>query len=310
MIRMRQILCPIDFSNFSRHAFDYAVRIARAHDATVIAIHVFPAQSAVPTAAVPFGPEGPGPLALPEVDRQGLARHLELFLAGDGASDVRTEYLVVEAPSVTREILVQAERVEADLIVLGTHGRSGFERLLLGSTTEKLLRRASIPVLTVPSRAADGPPPASFTNVLCALDFSASSLAGLEYASSLAAPGASRLTVLHVVELLPVVYEPTIGTAFDVERDRPALMQAGLDRLRRTVGEPLRKQHDVEEVVASGKPYVEILKAAAARSADLIVLGVHGHNVVDRMMFGSTGAHVVRAAACPVLTVREARSSA
>ena len=308
MVRIRQILCPIDFSDFSRHAFDCALAIARAHQATVVALHVYPAPAVVTTGAVPFAPAGPEPFHLPEVDRASIVSHLARFVGVDIASDPAVQLLVVEAPSVNREILVQADRLAADMIVIGTHGRSGFERLLLGSTTEKVLRRSTIPVLTVPMAA--GAPPGAFAHILCAVDFSPSSLASLDYASALAAERGSRLTLMHVVELMPVVYEPTIGTPFDFERDRPALERASLEALRQAVPEPTRSRHQVQELVVSGKPYVQILKKAGELGAELIVLGVHGHNVIDRLMFGSTSAHVVRAATCPVLAVRDGAQAA
>jgi nucleotide-binding universal stress UspA family protein len=276
--------------------------VARSHGGTVTALHVFPVPGAVPV-AVPFGPEGPGPFALNDLDRESTVQQMKKFLAVDDSLGARVEFLVAEAPSVYREILAQADRRKADLIVMGTHGRSGVERLLLGSTTDKLLRRATMPVMTVPAEAPDVVPMQSFQRIVCAVDFSPCSLAALESASSLARETDSRLTVLHVIELLPVVYEPSMATPFDFERDRPMLEQAGRDHLHRFIPDLVARQSAIDEVVTSGKPYVEILKEAAERRADLIVLGVHGHNVLDRLLFGSTAGHVVRGAGCPVLTV-------
>src|SRR5262249_49240582 len=99
------------------------------------------------------------------------------------------------------EILAQAADMSADLLVLGTHGRSGFERLFLGSVTEKVLRKASCPVLTVPPGLPDAVPasPIRYACILCPVDFSESSLRALEYALSLAQETDARLAVLHVV---------------------------------------------------------------------------------------------------------------
>ena len=96
--------------------------------------------------------------------------------------------------------------MNADLLVLGTHGRSGFERLLLGSVTEKVLRRAPCPVLTVPRHHPEAvpPPPVLFKRIVCPLDFSDSSLRALEYALSLAQEADAHLTAMHVIEYEPV----------------------------------------------------------------------------------------------------------
>ena len=85
------------------------------------------------------------------------------------------------------------------LIVIGTHGAGGFEHLVLGSVTEKVLRRATCPVLTVPPRARTTAK-LPFKRILCPLDFSESSLAALDFAFSLAQQGDAELTILHVFE--------------------------------------------------------------------------------------------------------------
>jgi nucleotide-binding universal stress UspA family protein len=308
MVRIKHILCPIDFSEFSRHALDRALVMARAHDATVTALHVVPASVAVPV-GVPFGPEGPGPFLAHHVDREQAGDELVRFVGRAATRGVPVQPQVVEAPSAYREILLLADRLEADLIVMGTHGRSGFDRLLVGSVTEKVLRRANVPVLTVPSHAPDLVPAAdaAFHRIICAVDFSDCSLLAIAHAASLARESKSGFTVIHVVELLPVAYEPSMATPFDAYLDRPALEEAARGHLRRFVPDGIREQGQVEDVVVSGKPYAEILNLAAARNADLIVLGVHGYGVIDRLLFGSTAGHVVRQAVCPVLTVRERR---
>jgi nucleotide-binding universal stress UspA family protein len=299
MVRIKQILCPIDFSEFSRHAFDRAVAVARIHDATVTVLHVFPLPTPVPT--IPFGPEGPGPFVLHELDRDAVLAQMRKFLGLDGGARPALE--VVEANNTHQEILTQAERLSADLIVMGTHGRSGFQRLLLGSVTEKVLRTSPVPVLTVPV-LAPGTGKGAFERIVCATDFSDCSIAALRYAASLAMEGTVRLTVVHVVEIIPVGYEPMMVTPYDDASHRDELVKAARERLRRLLPETVREACMVDELVTTGKAYVEILGTAAERQADLIVLGIHGRNALDRFLFGSTTEHIVRRATCPVLTVR------
>jgi nucleotide-binding universal stress UspA family protein len=178
MVRIKKILCPIDFSAFSRRAFDRAVAIAKGHGASVSATHI------VSTQAGPLFPYmEPGAveaIVLSEADRERLMSELRRFLSIDESVRFPIDCEVIEAPSVYREILLQADRISADLIVMGTHGRSGFQRLVLGSTTEKVLRTPRPPVLTVgaaPDVApADG---SSFKQILCGFDFSDCSIRSL-----------------------------------------------------------------------------------------------------------------------------------
>ena len=309
MVRMKHVLCPIDFSDFSRHAFDRAVAIARAHGAALTALHVVPIQLATPV--LPYvEPESLGPFELSEASRERIVAELRRFLAVDASLGVEVSYAATEAPDVYQEILVHAERLPADLIVMGTHGRSGFQRLMLGSVTEKVLRKARAPVLTVPSAlpdvAAAGREP--FQRILCAVDFSECSMAALRYGALLAEESRARLAAVHVIELAPPVYDPLVGPPIDLPGYRQACETASRERLRNVIPTRLRTSKNivagVEEMVVCGKPHHEILRIAEEWQSDLIVLGVHGRNAVDRMLFGSTVEPVVRRAHCPVLTVR------
>jgi nucleotide-binding universal stress UspA family protein len=304
MFHIKHILCPIDLSDFSRHAFDRAVGVARCYDAKVSVLHVLPAPSAMP--AIPYGPEGPGPFGLQAFDRDHVLTELPRFLALEHSIGVPVEYHVVEAPSVAKEVVLQAERLSADLVVSGTHGRSGFDRLVLGSVAEKVLRSSRVPVMTVPPGVPDavtiGRDP--FRRILYATDFSGGSGVALRYAASLAQHGAAHLTAIHVVEPFPVGHDPIVGSTFNVAAYHAALERDAKERLRTAVPESIRLACETDDVVVNGKPYVEILRLAETRHIDLIVMGVHGRNALDRWVFGSTTEHIVRRATCPVLTVR------
>jgi nucleotide-binding universal stress UspA family protein len=306
MIRIKRILCPIDFSDFSRHAFDRAVAVARCYDAAISVLHVLPVPSVVP--AVPYGPEGPGPFGFQTIDRARVLAELPAFLAIEAGIGTPIDYHAVEAPSVHKEILLQAQRLAADLVVVGTHGRSGFDRLILGSVAEKVLRTSEVPVLTVPPHVTDVAPMwrEPFRRIVLATDFSVGSEAALRCAASLAQHAAARLTLVHVVEPIPVRRQPMVGTSFDVSGYVAQLEKEAIETLRESVPAWVRLGCETDDVVVKGKAYVEILRVAAERQADLIVLAVHGRNALDRMVFGSTTEHIVRRATCPVLTVRQA----
>jgi nucleotide-binding universal stress UspA family protein len=302
MIELSRILCPVDFSEFSQRALDRAFAIARCYKATVTVLHVVAPMPVATPGAYSFGSEMAQPLFLPPTDRSVVAAQVERFVQEERPPDVPVDILVEEAPHVYREILVQAERLKAGLLIIGTHGRSGFERLFLGSTADRVLRKAAIPVMTVPRRAPDAMPRGlvPFARILCAVDFSPQSTRALTYAMSLATVVNAQLTVLHVIEVFPQFQELMPPTALDVD----AWMNAAGRRLRELIPDAVRSRCTVREAVVSGKPYRQVLACAAEDNSELIVMGVHGHSAADRFFFGSTTAHVVRDALCPVLTLR------
>jgi nucleotide-binding universal stress UspA family protein len=297
VIRVRQILCPVDFSPFARRALDHALVLARWYEAELTVLHVSPL---MPTL---FGLEpGLGPATLAPFDRETLGRELLAF-AGETVNATPRPQLIVRPGAAAATILAYAVENETDLIVLGTHGRTGFERFILGSVAEKVVRMARCPVLTVPRGAPEAQARPSFGRILCALDFSPASDQAVQYALSLAQEAKSCLTMLHVVEWLPD--EPFAKHAgFDVDHFRKSLLQDARARAEALVPEDALAWCEVDTRIVCGKPYEEIVRIAHNDLADLVVLGVHGHGPVDRMLFGSTSQQVVRLARCPVLTVR------
>jgi nucleotide-binding universal stress UspA family protein len=292
MIRITQILCPVDFSEISRHALDHAAAIARWYEARLTLLYVF---ANLPTMDLP-------PLVLEDADRERLMDDLRRMAAAI-PRDVPIEFRIEEAGYVHEEILAQLGATHADLLVLGTHGRSGFQRLFLGSVTEKVIRKAPCPTLVVPPRAPDVPAsaPIQFRRILCAVDFSESSLDALAYAITMAEEADARLTLLHVVELPPVLVEEP---ALDLPRVREAAAVDARRRLHELIPEQARTYCTVETTVVEGRAYREILRHATERRSDLIVMGVHGRGATDLLVFGSTTHHVIRASTCPVLIVR------
>jgi nucleotide-binding universal stress UspA family protein len=223
-------------------------------------------------------------------------------LMRDVATNVPSDVLV-KTGDPTREILTAARALPADLIVMGTHGHGGFEHLLLGSVTEKVLRKAICPVLTVPP----GAPAAAvmpFQQILCPVDFSDLSPAIVEFAGSIARHDRSRVTLLHVLEWPPNDEEPLSTRHFSVPEYRRFRESDAAARMTTLIAQGLEHAM-VATRFAYGKPYREILAVAADEHADAIVMGVHGRNVMDLMMFGSTTNQVVRRATCPVLTLRQ-----
>ena len=148
MIEIQRILCPIDFSDHSRRALDHAMAIARWYKSTVTVLHVF---SPAPLAG--FGPTSAfAPVVLTPADFEQLLADTKAFAETERAPGVAIAAVVREGHTAGA-ILEQAIGMAADLLVIGTHGRFGLERLLLGSVAEKVLRRARCPVMTVPTQS-------------------------------------------------------------------------------------------------------------------------------------------------------------
>lgn len=296
MVDMQRILCPVDFSDASCHALEHAAASARWYGAQITLVHVY----SIP---IPWGAAAGAPAAvpvLPAVQPDEMIAEVRRFGAGV-LGDASPEIVVTEG-NTAKEIVRLAEERQADLLVMGTHGRGGFERLFLGSVTEKVLRTTSRPVLTVPppiQTATAGP--IIYKNILCPLDFSDASSRALGYALSLAKKTDACVTPLHVVEGFIESGELNINAHYNVPEYRGYLMEDAMTRLKAAIADD-RAPCKSEPKVVSGKASREILRIAVETQADLIVMGVHGTGAADR--FGSTTHRIVREAPCPVLTLR------
>lgn len=295
MTAIKRILCPVDFSEFSRHALDSAVAIARPQQAAVTALYVVPPPQTVYPA---FGVGAFVPYVYSVEELQDFQKALERFVA---AVDYPITAVSVEA-LVVDEILKRAADLPADVIVMGTHGRTGFDRLVLGSVAERVLVKATCPVLAIPHRAPDvRSSTLLFRNVLCPIDFSPSSMAALKYAEGLARDGAT-LRVLHVAERLPA-WQLVPAMATGAPDDPLVVLHYARERVHHAIPAGLRRAGGVEEMVAEGDAGDEIVRVAKAKGADLIVMGAHAGRA-GLLGFGSTTHDVLRAATCPVLTLR------
>jgi nucleotide-binding universal stress UspA family protein len=302
MIRIKRILCPVDFSDVSHHALEHALMLARWYHANLFVLHVH--RFGMPVMGIgPHVAEMMQPVALTEDERSRLQGTLRDLVEPARAGGVPVEILLDEGLNVAQTVEQHAQSLSVDLITLGTHGWSGVQRLLLGSVAERVLRVARCPVMTVPARAPATTPrsPATLQRILCPVDFSPASSLAIEYAASLANQADARLTVLHVIEL-PV--DPGDTPPPDFHDYRQRVVTRARERMSHTVTDRIRQTAEIDELFLVGSSYKEILRVAQDQFADLIVMGVQGRGAVDLMFFGSTTNHVVRQAACPVLTIR------
>jgi nucleotide-binding universal stress UspA family protein len=303
-MKIRNILCSTDFSEFSRRALEQAVTVARWYGAELTVVHVYPFMAVGSDA--PYFASG---LPLDARTRASLLNDLEGAAAPARAAGVPTKVLLLEGDP-SEEILRRARTAPTDLIVMGTHGRRGFDRWILGSVATRVVQRARCAVLTVPKpREEAGPVVSAYETILCPVDLLASEHT-IEAGVSVANASQGRLTLLHVLEHLRD--RETIARLAHIEwRDFEARLERDTrTRLREAALSQGARVDSVDEWVMVGKPYREILNAAEARGATLIVMGIHGSGPIERLFVGSTALQVLRGAQCPVLTVRSSEGGA
>ena len=289
-IALKNILFLTDFSESSATSVPFATSIARAYGSVVYALHVL-----VPSAYTYMNPEVAATLLDAEEDRaRAEMQRVEAEFSG-----LPSEVMIERGAAVWPVLSEVLKQREIDLIVLGTHGRTGVQKLLLGSSAEQVFRRAHVPVLTIGPEVQRGTHNGGrFRCVLFATDFNGVSTAAAPYAVSFAQENQSRLLLLHV---LP---KPKPGKP---ERDGKRSIAEALHQLQELVPAEAELWCRPEAMVQHGDPTEQILAAANQCGADLIVLGVRG---MDRLAGAATRVdravtyQVVVQARCPVLTVR------
>jgi nucleotide-binding universal stress UspA family protein len=304
-MKIRRVLCATDFSAFSGDAVLHAREYARRHEAELTLLHVHPpmvpmaAEAAYPPAALPL--EGP--------ERERLLTELEASAAPARAAGVKVEPVLVEGDAAT-EILKQAAAKAADLVVMGTHGRRGFDRFILGSVANRVVHHARCPVLTVPRPPEGRPaPPPLADRILCPVELEGSDTI-LRAALDLARPAKARVTLLHVLEDLPQREAAARLAWVEWGTLQDEIEQDARCRLHDLAARCSEEGDQTVEVVVRGKAWREIVAVARALGVGLLVMGVHGRNAMERLFQGSTTAHVLRQAHCPVLTVRLPKAAA
>lgn len=301
-LRIHNLLATTDLSNESIAGVRYATALATKVGATVALLHVLelPPPSPMPgMRAATFSRQDA------QINKHARAR-LKTLAKRESSPDLHLTP-ILRTGNPFYGIIGTARESAADLIVIATHGYTGASRVLLGSTTERVVRHAPCPVLTVPARAirkrSTKMPPLELKRILVPIDFSKSSQAALLWAASLAAESHTELVLLHVVEKFPMHY--LLGQGLMNETITPVMKgcEAELKRMAASLNESTGLK--ATAMVRAGKPFKEICSAAQKLGADLITLTTRGHTGLKRVWLGSTAERVVRHASCPVLAVRQ-----
>lgn len=289
-----KIMVPVDFSEHSKLAFGHARMLASAFTSELELVHVV---EQVVYSHPSFWSAEPG--LADELHQQSIrsaeAVVEELARAHEGELGPGVKSRVVSG-SLPGALADHAAEAGVDLIVLSTHGRTGFARWLMGSVSERLLRVAPCSVLVV--RGA--PPSASLRRVLVALDLSEHSRRALEVAARIAERLGASLEALHVWAV-PFYADEGTGRAGLLDRMRETA-RAELDAF--IDGAALPAGLSIERSVVSGSPSAAISEHVASRQPELLVLGTHGHGGVKRMVLGSVAEASARYASCATLIVR------
>ena len=292
-VQIKTILVPLDLSRGSMEALSYAIPLAKQFRAVVHLVHVSESDAASNVSGVRHLMRETGNSI--EFLREGLSethkKHLSAFWP---------ENCHVCTGQPFQEICDLAREINAGLIVIGTRGQTGLQRILLGSTAERVVRFASRPVLVV--RRCKEPKEFILRNILAPIDFSQCSMSGAMYAAFFAKTFDARLLLLHVFSgVMPGMTGKTSKSSKKND-DAIDLENARMDMEAFTQLDFLRKVKRATEVRA-GYAVDEICREAAKSKTDLVVIATHGRTGFNRMFLGSVAEHVLRYAECPVMVV-------
>jgi nucleotide-binding universal stress UspA family protein len=283
---LRRILVATDYSDSSQCALETAAAVAVRFRSELAVVHVIEESSY----SYPF--------PMPPQVRDAAKRQLDETVANLRARVGSTSGVLREG-FAAHEICEQARQASADLVVVGSHGRSGLPRFVHGGVAERVVRLSHAPVLV--THPTDGVPvapsgAAAFEHIIAPTDFSDASTRGVEAAANLALQLDAALTLVHVYELPTYAYYVSDDIAAEVEQKARRNFDDLLAKVRLRVSK-------VDGVLRRGNAWARTLDVTKDCGADLIVLSTHGRQGVQRVLIGSVAEKIVRLAPVPVLTV-------
>jgi nucleotide-binding universal stress UspA family protein len=304
-LRIARILMATDFSQASQVALAHGLALAHRYGSELSVLH-----------AVAARPRPPIPMEIlpSDLDRSEMEaeEHMQKLRESGQFTNLQCRFLLPQG-APWEAISSALAQYHADLLVLGTHGRRGAGKLVLGSVAEKILHRAPCPVLTLgPSVVADSKKP-EYRQILFATDFGPGSSRAFDYALSLAIDYRARLILLHLmplvpgVELGPIGFAPPVFGAEALMTWRAQTREESLQRLRGLIPSGANLAVEPEFIVQTDFAREGILNIAEANCVDLIVMGAKRASstlVAERTPWSHTH-QVICQAACPVLTVSQ-----
>lgn len=280
---LERVLLPTDGREETAVAIDHGLELAERFDASV---HVF---YVVDVREMETAPQS-------ESTREAGEEHVARVAEKARERDLSVETEVLKG-TPSEAIVDYVEEAEIDLVVGGTHGRTGFERYQAGSVAERVVRTCPVPLLTVPLES-NGAPYYPYDDILLPTDGSRGSIESIDWAMDVANAYDSTVHVLSVVE------STTIG--FDIRSPlRGEQLQGYAEDVVADVLDAAREAGvEATSTITDGAPLDEIRDAIDERDADLVVMGTHGRTDIDRYLLGSVAEKTVRKSPVPVMTVR------
>jgi len=280
-ILFNSILVATDFSRQAHQALKVAMSVGKAFHARLLLVHA--------TIPMVFDVEsGPIPEELLNASLEADKKEMQNLVANEAGLNEINPTRVVSLGEVVDLVNTAAHDQKVDLVVIGSHGASGFERLALGSVAESVLHRSTCPVMIVGPNCLLVEHP--FRSILFTTDLTSTGFRAAQYAAGLAERFHGRLTLLHAIH--PTGFEAGTAAAERAHRELEQLLPQDISQYCKT-----------ELRIAAGKPADEILAAAKSLAASLIIVGLKDRPLADHATW-STLSHVIREANCPVLGVR------
>lgn len=294
-MEFQHILVPVDFSEFSDKAVETAFNLAERFQAKITLAHVI----------VLFQGEFDEESRFREYEdfvkkREGKAQQQIQSRQGKAAErKISVNSVLLRGFAPTDALLEHIEENKYDLIVMGSHGRTGLKHYVQGSVAEKMVWVAPIPVLTVHRSVQK----LNIEKILVPIDFSNHSRQAADYAAAIARTFNGKIIFFHAIEpeVYPSAYEYTNGPLLDYDPNLQATVQKNL---REFVADAVEDNLVEDYVVTKGIAYKEIVAYAGENQIDLLVIATHGLTGLEYILLGSTAEKVTRWATCPVLTIK------
>lgn len=300
MLNIRRVLFPTDFTDGSKQAFPQAAYLADWHDAELHILNVTGRHRHDYEKTKEHFPISVDTLT------EWLRRPSEAIEGANwpDLSALSVTQKQVESAAAADRIVAYTEEEDIDLVVMGTHGRRGLNRMLFGSVTEEVVRKAPCPVFTVRA-GADVAPNRAVRRILVPVDFSDASEEAVLHAKEIAFTYGAEIDLLHVVE------EPFYPPPYGLDPiDFPT--EEVLERVETQLADLAREEIGYEHVMVqatTGSPPHEILEYVDENEIDLVVIATHGRTGLDRVLLGSVTERVLRQSPTPVFVVKPGRKS-
>jgi nucleotide-binding universal stress UspA family protein len=290
-LNIKKILVPVDFSECSNKAVDFALHLGEKFNAHITLLHIvtlFHEDVNEETRLQDFE-------KIVQTKEQWINRKLKEHHNTADQQKVDVESVLQRGFTPADKILEYIQENNFDLVVMGSHGRTGIKHFLQGSVSEKIVRLSKIPVLTIHHSTKKYDPKV----ILVPIDFSKFSKIAVEHAMFFCRMFNAKIIFLHIIEqaIHPAFYASSIESVFQLD---PELKQRTLKKLAEFVD---TSEIQPEYLVLEGKAYKEIVEITKEKNVDLVVMATQGLTGLDYFLMGSTAERVVRMAECSVLTI-------